>query len=48
MLRALWDDCKLGLRHGKKFSRVAIYGNKAWLKYAAKIQGGHFRGNEML
>ena len=38
-LRALCDDCKLGLRHGKKFSRVAIYGNKALFKYAAKIGG---------
>jgi hypothetical protein len=38
-LRALCDDCKLGLRHVKKFSRVAIYGNKALFKYAAKIGG---------
>jgi hypothetical protein len=45
-LRALCDDCILGLRHGKKFSRVAIYGNKAWFKYAAKI-GGFFISGEM-
>ncbi|HHZ69997.1 MAG TPA: STAS/SEC14 domain-containing protein [Methylococcaceae bacterium] len=44
-LRALFDDCKLGLRHGKKFSRAAIYGNKAWFKYAAKI-GGLFISGE--
>ena len=45
-LRALCDDCKLGLRHGKKFSKVAIYGNKAWFKYAAKI-GELFISGEM-
>ena len=44
-LRALWDDCKFGLRRGKQFSRVAIYGNKAWFKYAAKI-GGLFISGE--
>ena len=48
-LRALWDDCKLGLRHEKKFSRAAIYGNKAWFKYAAKMGGVvYFRRNEIL
>ena len=48
-LRALCEDCKLGLRHGKKFSRAAIYGNKAWFKYAAKMGGVvYFRRNEIL
>lgn len=35
--RAAWDDVKLGLRHGSKFDKIAIYGNKEWQDYAAKI-----------
>mgnify|MGYP003384875827 CR=1 FL=1 len=36
-LRAAWDDLKLGLKHGREFSKVAIVGNKKWLKAAAHI-----------
>ncbi|HFC31097.1 MAG TPA: STAS/SEC14 domain-containing protein [Oceanospirillales bacterium] len=36
-LRAAWDDLKLGLKHGKEFQKMAIVGNKNWLKHAAKI-----------
>ena len=35
--RAIWDDLKLGLKHGNEFDKVAIYGNKKWQEYAAKI-----------
>ena len=36
-LRAAWDDFRLGLKHGNKFDKIAIFGNKNWQKYAAKI-----------
>jgi hypothetical protein len=36
-LRAAWDDLKLGLKHGSEFNKIAIYGNKTWLEYSAKI-----------
>jgi hypothetical protein len=36
-LRAAWDDFKLGLKHGKDFEKIAIYGNKDWQKLAATI-----------
>ncbi len=36
-LRAAWDDFKLGLKHGNEFDRIAIFGNKKWQEYAAKI-----------
>jgi hypothetical protein len=35
--RAAWDDFRLGLRHGNKFVKIAIYGNKQWQEYAAKM-----------
>ena len=36
-LRAAWDDLKLGMKHGNEFAKIAIYGNKTWQEYAAKI-----------
>lgn len=36
-LRAAWDDLRLGLKHGKEFSKLAIVGNKPWEKYLSKI-----------
>lgn len=36
-LRAAWDDFKLGLKHGSEFNKIAIFGNKKWQQYAAKI-----------
>ena len=36
-LRAAWDDFKLGLKHGSEFNKIAIYGNKTWQEYTAKI-----------
>jgi hypothetical protein len=44
-LRAAWDDLKLGLHHGNKFTRVAIYGNKKWQEYIAKIANWFISGN---
>lgn len=45
-LRAAWDDFKLGLKHGNKFRRVAIFGNKDWQETAAKI-GNWFISGEV-
>lgn len=36
-LRAAWDDFKLGLKHGKEFSRIALFGNKHWQEVASRI-----------
>lgn len=33
-LRAAWDDLKLGLKHGRDFNKIAIYGNKKWQEVA--------------
>jgi len=35
--RAAWDDFKLGLKHGKQFEKAAIYGNKKWQSWAARV-----------
>lgn len=35
--RAAWDDFKLGVKHGKKFDKVAIVGNRHWQENAAKV-----------
>lgn len=43
--RAAWDDLKLGLKHGNKFDKIAIYGNKKWQEFAAKI-GAWFLSGE--
>lgn len=45
-LRAAWDDLKLGFKHGSKFHKIAIYGDKAWQKVMAKI-GGWFIAGEV-
>jgi hypothetical protein len=44
--RAAWDDFKLGLKHGKEFEKVAIYGNKKWQSWAAKL-GSWFIAGKM-
>jgi len=43
--RAAWDDFKLGLKHGNEFEKIAIYGNKKWQEFFAKI-GGWFMSGE--
>ena len=45
-LRAAWDDFKLGLKHGSKFRKIAIYGNKNWQEITAKI-GSWFISGEV-
>jgi len=45
-LRAAWDDFKLGLKHGNKFTKIAIYGNKNWQEISAKV-GSWFISGEV-
>lgn len=44
-LHAAWDDFKLGLKHGKSFHKIALYGNRQWQEWATKI-GSWFIGGE--
>lgn len=45
-LRAAWDDFKLGLKHGSEFEKIAIFGNKKWQEYSAKV-GSWFISGEV-
>ena len=45
-LRAAWDDFKLGLKHGNNFDKIAIFGNKKWQEYTAKV-GSWFISGEV-
>lgn len=45
-VRAAWDDFKLGLKHGGEFDKIAIFGNKKWQEYTAKI-GSWFISGEV-
>jgi len=45
-LKAAWDDFKLGLKHGRVFDKVAIFGNKNWPEITAKI-GSWFIAGEI-
>lgn len=45
-LRAAWDDLKLGLKHGGKFDKVALYGNRNWQQIASKL-GSWFISGEV-
>lgn len=45
-LRAAWDDCKSGLKHGSEFEKIAIYGNKRRQKISAKV-GSWFLSGEV-
>ena len=44
--RAAWDDFKFGLKHGRQFEKIAIFGNKKWQEYTAKI-GSWFVSGEV-
>jgi len=44
-LRAAWDDFKLGLKHGREFEKIAIWGNEGWQEWAAKIGTWFFHGD---
>ncbi|MDO6776223.1 STAS/SEC14 domain-containing protein [Shewanella sp. 3_MG-2023] len=43
-LRAAWDDLKLGLQHNNEFKKVAIWGNKNWQNYSAKVAAWFLSG----
>ena len=45
-LRAAWDDFRLGLKHGNEFGRIAIYGNRNWQQWGAKL-GSWFISGEV-
>jgi hypothetical protein len=44
--RAVWDDFRMGLKHGNAFEKISILGNKKWPKLAAQI-GSWFIAGEM-
>ncbi|PLY04204.1 MAG: STAS/SEC14 domain-containing protein [Arcobacter sp.] len=43
-LEAAWDDLKLGLKYGNSFNKIAIYGEKSWVKFATKISSWFING----
>lgn len=45
-LRAAWDDFKLGITYGSKFSRIAVIGNRPWEKIASRV-GSWFTSGEV-
>ncbi len=45
-LRAAWGDLKLGLKRGSEFEKIAIFGNKKWQEYSAKV-GSWFISGEV-
>ncbi|WP_111495133.1 SpoIIAA family protein [Marinobacter bohaiensis] len=44
-LRAAWDDFNLGLKHGKEFDRIAIFGDRHWQDHVAKIGAWFISGD---
>lgn len=45
-IRAAWDDFKIGLKHGNEFDKIAIYGNKGWQEFSARV-GTWFMSGEL-
>jgi len=45
-LRAAWDDFKIGLKHGREFKKIAIFGNKKWQEILSKV-GSWFVSGEV-
>ena len=45
-LRAAWDDLKLGIKHNKAFSKIALYGKQKWQKRITKV-GSWFISGDM-
>ncbi len=45
-LRAAWDDFKLGLKYGRTFHKIALYGHQPWQAFMAKI-GRWFTSGEV-
>ncbi len=44
-LRAAWDDLKLGFMHGGEFDKIAVVGNKRWMKLATAVGSWFLTGN---
>ena len=36
-LRAMWDDLKLDVRHGRRIERCAVVGARRWEKYMVRL-----------
>lgn len=43
-LRAAWDDLRLGLKHGRQFKRIALYGDFRWQDAMTKIASWFMSG----
>jgi len=43
-MRAAWDDLKLGLKHGREFSKIAIVGNSQWQALGTRIASWFISG----
>ena len=44
--RAAWDDFRLGMKHGREFTRLAVVGNKGWHELMTRV-GAWFMSGEM-
>jgi hypothetical protein len=44
--RAAWDEFRIGLKHGSAFERIALFGNRPWQEWMAKI-GAWFVSGEV-
>ncbi len=42
--RAAWDDFKIGLKHGREFERVAIFGTQPWQEMVARVSNWFIAG----
>ncbi|MFQ6370693.1 STAS/SEC14 domain-containing protein [Shewanella sp. YIC-542] len=36
-MRAMWDDLKLGIEHGREFKKIAILGSRGWHEWMARV-----------
>lgn len=36
-LRAAWDDFRLGIKYGKEFYKVALFGEHEWQSWATRV-----------
>jgi hypothetical protein len=42
--QAAWDDFKLGMKYRGEFDKIAIFGNKKWQEYAARLASWFISG----
>lgn len=35
--RAMWDDLKLGIKHGREFKKIAVFGHHGWHEWMARM-----------